>query len=205
MEVPADIDEDVERAFDDLINTQGTPQRGSLRRVSPTDEFRDARSQFNQLQPGYAERLGVGAGGQVHHAIELQVLARYPGVFTAGELNALENMRGVPPELTAAEAARQLEALGDETSSQARQAFLDRTRTAQEVRRGRRALHNSQIRLLWNRHYRRLDAEIQRRGLVRGTQAYNNYVRRYLIAARDEIDFTLGQFFSEYRRQVFVP
>src|SRR3712207_8953995 len=37
-------------------------------------------------------------GGQVHHAIELQVLNRYPGVFTSQELNAPANMRGIPPE-----------------------------------------------------------------------------------------------------------
>ena len=35
----------------------------------------------------------------MHHAIELQVLDDYPGVFTEAELNALDNMRGVPPEL----------------------------------------------------------------------------------------------------------
>jgi hypothetical protein len=42
--------------------------------------------------------LGVGRGGQVHHAIELQALDRYPGVFTENELNAFNNMRGIPAE-----------------------------------------------------------------------------------------------------------
>jgi hypothetical protein len=34
--------------------------------------------------------------GQVHHAVEQQVLTRYPGVVTADELNSLENLRGIP-------------------------------------------------------------------------------------------------------------
>jgi hypothetical protein len=32
----------------------------------------------------------------VHHAIEQQVLKRYPGLFTADEMHSLENLRGIP-------------------------------------------------------------------------------------------------------------
>jgi RHS repeat-associated protein len=32
----------------------------------------------------------------VHHAIEQQVLKRYPGLFTEGEIHALSNLRGIP-------------------------------------------------------------------------------------------------------------
>ena len=32
----------------------------------------------------------------VHHAIEQQVLRRYPGLFTEAEIHALENLRGIP-------------------------------------------------------------------------------------------------------------
>jgi hypothetical protein len=32
----------------------------------------------------------------VHHAIEQQVLQRYPGLFTEAEMHALENLRGIP-------------------------------------------------------------------------------------------------------------
>ncbi|MGW1073894.1 DUF6531 domain-containing protein [Streptomyces sp. NPDC002537] len=32
----------------------------------------------------------------VHHAIEQQVLRRYPGLFSSGELHSLENLRGIP-------------------------------------------------------------------------------------------------------------
>jgi hypothetical protein len=34
--------------------------------------------------------------GQVHHAVEQQVLQRYPGVITEAELHSLENLRGIP-------------------------------------------------------------------------------------------------------------
>jgi hypothetical protein len=34
--------------------------------------------------------------GQVHHAIEQQVLDRYPGLFSEQEINSLENLRGIP-------------------------------------------------------------------------------------------------------------
>jgi hypothetical protein len=58
-----------------------------------------ARTTFDGLRDGYAHRLGVTAGGQVHHAVELQVLDRYPGVFSAAELNDFTNMRGIATEL----------------------------------------------------------------------------------------------------------
>ncbi|SEA55972.1 RHS repeat-associated core domain-containing protein [Chitinophaga terrae (ex Kim and Jung 2007)] len=35
----------------------------------------------------------------VHHAIEQQVLKRYPGLFTESEINSLENLRGIPKSM----------------------------------------------------------------------------------------------------------
>ncbi|KQS92070.1 polymorphic toxin-type HINT domain-containing protein [Chryseobacterium sp. Leaf394] len=35
----------------------------------------------------------------VHHAIEQQVLKRYPGVLTKAEIHALDNLRGIPKEI----------------------------------------------------------------------------------------------------------
>lgn len=32
----------------------------------------------------------------VHHAIEQQVLKRYPGLFTKADIHALDNLRGIP-------------------------------------------------------------------------------------------------------------
>jgi hypothetical protein len=34
--------------------------------------------------------------GQVHHAVEQEVLKMYPGVITEAEMNSLENLRGIP-------------------------------------------------------------------------------------------------------------
>jgi len=66
--------------------------------VGRTISVSEARERFKGLRDEYAKRLGVGQGGQVHHAIELQVLKHYPGAFTEAELNASENMRGIPAE-----------------------------------------------------------------------------------------------------------
>ncbi|MCH5345342.1 MAG: hypothetical protein J1E64_15050 [Acetatifactor sp.] len=35
----------------------------------------------------------------VHHSVEQQVLKRYPGLFTAEEINAYEMLRGIPKEV----------------------------------------------------------------------------------------------------------
>src|SRR5262249_45194213 len=35
----------------------------------------------------------------VHHAIEQQVLRRYPGLFTEAEIHALGNLRGIPKNM----------------------------------------------------------------------------------------------------------
>jgi hypothetical protein len=35
----------------------------------------------------------------VHHAIEQQVLRRYPGTFTRQQIHSLENLRGIPKEI----------------------------------------------------------------------------------------------------------
>jgi hypothetical protein len=164
--VDPEVDEMVERGIVEEQESTDAPRRaGPLRRAAPTGLGQEARSEFDPDQPGHAARLGVDPGGQVHHAIELTVLDRYPGVFTASELNASSNMRGIPPE--------------------------------QE---GRRQLHNSKIRTVWNRVYRSLDAEIERRGLKPGSSEYSALVRAHLEEGRAEMDYTLGQFFSESRK-----
>ncbi len=58
-----------------------------------------ARQEFDtKFRSVWAEKLRVGKGGVVDHARELQVLDRYPGVYTQDELNAFKNMRGIPAE-----------------------------------------------------------------------------------------------------------
>ena len=74
---------------------QTRPRRPPLRRPGNAAAVA-ARAKFNNMQKWLAKKLGLPNGGQVHHAIELQVLDRFPGAFTEPELNSLGNMRGVP-------------------------------------------------------------------------------------------------------------
>jgi hypothetical protein len=90
--------ERVDQAFTEYTGPQTRPARTPLRRPTSNAASTSARARFDQLRSAYAERLGVGTGGQVHHAIELQALDRYPGVSTEAELNAFNNMRGIPAE-----------------------------------------------------------------------------------------------------------
>lgn len=162
----SEIAEMVERGFIEEAGVSNAP--ASLprpRRPAVTGRAAAARKQFETVRDGYAQTLGVRSGGQVHHAIELQVLDRYPGVFTEQQLNALQNMRGIETELAA-----------------------------------RRQLHNSKVREIWDRHYRRIDDEIARRGLQPESQTYNQFVRTNIEEAKREIDHVIGQFFTEIRR-----
>ncbi|MGW0604377.1 ricin-type beta-trefoil lectin domain protein [Streptomyces sp. NPDC002640] len=52
---------------------------------------KDYRDTFFKANPGLKASDYV-----VHHAIERQVLKKYPGLFTADELNSLPNLRGIP-------------------------------------------------------------------------------------------------------------
>src|SRR5258707_473732 len=135
---------------------KGPTREEQLEGIAPKKSSQLARDRFDKLRDGYAKQLGVGKGGDVHHAIELNVLDKYPGSFSEAELNALENMRGVPTE--------QL---------------------------GRKQLHNSKIREIWDRHYARLDQEVAAGHLQPGTAEYNDLVRRHLTDGRDEMDYVL--------------
>jgi hypothetical protein len=146
-----------------------------------------ARARFNGLKNEYAKQLHVEKYGDVHHAIELDVLDRYPDVFTETELNGLKNMRGIPKERLPEEQIDAIKARG--------KAPTERNRPKQ--------FHNSDIRATWDRHYSRLDQEIQSRGLQPGTDQYRRFVRKYIEDARDEIDYTRGQFFTQERVKMF--
>ncbi|HNU34939.1 MAG TPA: hypothetical protein PKN75_15235 [Bacteroidia bacterium] len=123
--------------------------------------------------------VALGSGGQVHHAIELQVLAKYPGAFSATELNNLNNMRGIPAELNAA-------------------GQLDKVS-------GRKQLHNSFIRYEWDRLYKMLDAEITAKKLKRGSAEYKALVRSWLKDGALQVDYLVGQFFSENKIKLYNP
>ncbi|NYE95002.1 hypothetical protein FHU41_001223 [Psychromicrobium silvestre] len=56
----------------------------------------DYRKTFFEANPT------VPASSWVHHAIEQQVLKKYPGLFTKEQLNSLFNLRGIPIEVNSA-------------------------------------------------------------------------------------------------------
>jgi hypothetical protein len=90
--------EGLDKAFEEYTGRRTRSPRTPLRKPASNVASTAARDRFNTLQPSYAQRLGVNTGGQVHHAIELQVLDRYTGVFTEAEINDFPNMRGIPQE-----------------------------------------------------------------------------------------------------------
>jgi hypothetical protein len=96
-------DVDVDSIIDAIVEHPGDSplpaRRARPRRAATSHRTAAARLRFNSIREGYAKRLGVQNGGQVHHAIELNVLDRYPGVFTESELNSFPNMRGIGTEL----------------------------------------------------------------------------------------------------------
>ena len=196
--------DDVEKAFPgDSEGGQRTVYR--FEKAAPTPEYEGARSVFDEKhRDGYAARLGVGPGGQVHHAVELRVLNKYPGAFTAQELNRFANMRGIPREL----AGKQLDLQLDTLDADERADIHDYLKELGEVDgkpRSKAQLHGAAIRLAWNRHYAGLDQLIKEKGYEPGTDKYVATVRRYIRNAREEIDHVYGQFFSENRGPVPPP
>lgn len=193
--VAASLDAQIEQAFREYDGPPANPAFPVTRRPPAGEEKRQAREEFGPLRgksvdpatgqgSGYAGVLGVKPGGQVHHAIELQALSLYPGVFTATELNALDNMRGIPPEgVPPGEIDKVTDAV---------KAEMER----------KKQLHNSKIREVWNHKYNALDREITSRALQPGTPEYRSFVRAYLTECRKEIDHLYGPFFSEQRAQL---
>jgi hypothetical protein len=192
--VDSDISRDVDRAFAEFEGPASAPAFPVTRRAPSSTAKKQAREEFGNLRgdsvddesgsegSGYAGELGVAKGGQVHHAIELQVLGLYPGVFSIEELNDLDNMRGITPEGVPPGEV-------DKVSAAVR-AEMER----------KKQLHNSKIREVWNRKYNELDAQIAQRKLRKGSAEYKTHVRQFLVDARNEIDYLYGPFFSEFRQ-----
>lgn len=86
-------------AFKEHQPTGKPASKPQLPKIAQRAPVQDARESFGDVRDDYALKLNVDPGGQVHHSIELQVLGRYHGVFTEQELNSLDNMRGIRPEL----------------------------------------------------------------------------------------------------------
>ncbi|WP_315763601.1 hypothetical protein [Sphingomonas sp. Y38-1Y] len=66
----------------------------------------------------------------VHHAVEQQVLTRYPGVVTEGQMHSLENLRGIPnernSELHLSQIRREWNKFYRENSTATQQQLLDK-------------------------------------------------------------------------------
>ena len=67
--------------------------QGVKRLTRAGSNFRDYRKTFFAANPELAGKVVV------HHAVEQQVLKKYPGLFTEAELHSLGNLRGIPKEL----------------------------------------------------------------------------------------------------------
>ncbi len=59
----------------------------------PTSSGSDYRKTFLNAHPELEGKVVV------HHAVEQQVLRRFPGLFSAAEIHALSNLRGIPIEV----------------------------------------------------------------------------------------------------------
>jgi hypothetical protein len=164
-----------------------------------------ANKQFKSLKDDYRETLGIGRYANIHHAIELQVLDRYPDVFEQDELNAFGNMRGIPYEIGGDQLELQSQALGSEYQNGGPVPTpVDPSEYIEEragVSQGQ--LHQSAIRDAWDRAYVALDAELAQGGFTVGSDEYVSFVRTYLEDARDTIDHVYGQFFSAARAGQF--
>lgn len=160
--VDPDIDADVEKSFVEESADQAAPTNKVPAKRRSTRATKDARDDFRKNRDTHAARLGVGDGGQVHHAKEIQLLKLYPGVFSKGEINDPLNMRGIKPE--------------NDNKMQ---------------------LHGSKIREKWNAKYVQLDGLIKNKGLKKGTDEYNKFVRSYIEEASAELDHLYAPLFSE--------
>jgi hypothetical protein len=191
-------EEAIDSWVDAIRPTTETNQDAMILRPDPaasTAEHREARENFSRhLRGDYADELYVPPRGQVHHAIELQVINRYPGVYSGEELNEPWNMRGIPRELTGEELARSIEAQSSEHGPVDPATYIDPNPTSTRMQ-----LHNVAIRDAWDQKYAELDAKLAEEGLKPGDPRYAEVVRANLESAVEEMDWRYGQFFSESR------
>jgi hypothetical protein len=177
------------------------------------------RQWMSGLREEEALELGARSGEHLHHAIELDVLDEFPDVFTAAELNSIENMRVIPSEITPEEAtlldiARstppehwppevaervELRPAGPGGGGGPREIPFLKERPAK----GRPVqLHNAWIRSEWDKTYAELNRNLDRleaSGIPRDSDDAHAYARRFLIERRDTIDHLVGQFFGGAR------
>jgi len=99
FEVDPEIAKMVDRGIVEEKLPQGPAEPRRPEKVPAKGFTEQAREAFKKVREKYVDRLGVRSAEDVHHAIELKTLDRYVGVMKESELNAFENMRGIPKEL----------------------------------------------------------------------------------------------------------
>jgi hypothetical protein len=160
----------------------GPTRAEQLEGISPEKASDAARVVFEKLRPDYARRLRIGPFEDIHHAIELQNLDNYPSVFTEAELNAFENIRGIPLE----------EPFDPDVPKPALNARP-------------KQFHNAAIRDQWDRFYAKLDEEIIARGLTSGSPEYVAFVRQFIAEARTQIDVYFYPFYNKVTQGLIYP
>jgi hypothetical protein len=192
------VDPDIEARFAKWVEAPTPQGPAKVRRPGPppdTGHGKAAREEFDKVREAHAKKLGARSGEDVHHAIELQTLDRYPGAYSAQELNAFNNMRGIPSEV------KLTKELQDEISKRGlKPGTKEYSDLVTPYLGSRKQLHNSKIRETWDRHYVQLNENIAKLGLKPGTSEYRTYVRQYLESARKEIDHLYEAFFTEVKR-----
>jgi len=184
---------------------------------SPARETR--RDWAEHIRAEQAGRFGARSGEDLHHAIELQVLDRYPEAFAPGELVQDKNIRHIPAEVTTAE-AQLLERARTTPREQWDPELTDRLEVHRPARggadivllkrlpkKGRTAtLHQGLIRRAWDVIYDRLDADLEagaRDGsLPEGSERRIRFIRNRIFEGRVLIDHLYGWAFGEARQRL---
>ncbi|MFI8327068.1 DUF4157 domain-containing protein [Streptomyces sp. NPDC085529] len=206
------------RELDRAQRTEVRSRAAALRRSTKRAGER-ARELWERTQrKGQALRLKIRKGEELHHAIELQVLDRFPGAFTVEELIADSNMRPIPAEVTPKE-ARMLDRARrkppEEWSAEMRKKIeMRQPPDASEPMpflkerppKGRPSdLHRVAIRREWDAEYAALTADIeaaQKNGkLLEGSREWRTFVRSRIRARRRNIDYLYGQLFADAKAE----
>lgn len=185
------------------------------------DEGKKARAEWSENQRAdQAKTLGAHSHEQLHHAIELDVLDRYPGVFSKRELLDIANIRVIPLELrpsqrkllSKAVAKGNVENPGavkgikfDQVAQPDGSTAPRPTVTSRGAKDRPSQLHQSAIRRLLDRGYAALDQEVsaaQAKGkLAPGSPEYKAFVRKRIEGLRDEVDHLYGGLFGQARQE----
>lgn len=170
-----------------------------------------------------AKALGARGHEQLHHAIELAVLdmPEFKGAFTAAELNDISNMRVIPMEVNAADAAvldiarntspdkwpknvkdavEMVPVTGGKPTPGKPPAMMPALRQRGAADRPA-VLHQSEIRKEWNAAYDALKAKLAAAEaggqLLPGTAKRKAFIRQELKNARAFIDWRFGAFWGQ--------